>query len=117
VIYHKSNSAVSELDGLNLSNGATLELVIESIDEKIKQLNVIDFDLPCLRQNYVVNTLQQFIQAVDTELCNIKNSFYLGNIDGTLSDSKPGQYWFRTDLSELHINLNNVIYKITITPA
>lgn len=73
VIYHKSNNEVTELDGLNLSNGATLELVIESLDEKIKQLKVLDFSLPCLRASYVINTMQQFVTAVDTELCLIKD--------------------------------------------
>lgn len=72
IIYHKNNSDITELDGLNLSNGATLELVIESIDEKIKQLKVLDFNLPCLRASYVINTMQQFTEAVDTELCSIK---------------------------------------------
>lgn len=73
ILYHKSNSEITELDGLNISNGATLELILETIDEKIKQLNVIDLNLPCLRQTYVINTLQQFIAAVDTELCLIKD--------------------------------------------
>jgi hypothetical protein len=74
VLYHKNNNEVTELDGLSLSNGATLELVIETIDEKIKQLNVLDFTLTNLRQTYVVNTMQQLVQALDTEL-GLKNTF------------------------------------------
>lgn len=74
VFYHKDNNKVTELDGLSFSNGATLEIIIESIDEKVKQLNVSGFDLPCLRVSYVVNTTQQFAEAVDTELCLIKAS-------------------------------------------
>jgi hypothetical protein len=74
VFYHKDNNKLTELDGLNFSNGATLEIIIESIDEKIKDLNVVDFNLPCLRVGYVINTMEQFAEAVDTELCLIKDS-------------------------------------------
>lgn len=73
VLYHKNNNEVTELDGLNLSNGATLELVIESIDEKIKQLAVVNFTLTYLRQSYVINTMQQFCEAVDAELSDIND--------------------------------------------
>ena len=72
VLYHKNNNEVTELDGLGLSNGATLELVVETIDEKVKQLNVLNFNLACLRQSYVINTMQQFCEAVDTEICSLK---------------------------------------------
>jgi len=68
VIYHKDNNAVSELDGLAMTNGATLEAVIEAIDEKVKLLTVTGWSLPYLRATYVVNTLQQFAQSVDIEL-------------------------------------------------
>jgi hypothetical protein len=68
VIYHKDNNDVSELDGLNMTNGATLEAVIEAIDEKVKLLTVSGWSLTYLRSGYVVNTLQQFAQSVDTEL-------------------------------------------------
>jgi hypothetical protein len=74
VFYHKDNDKLTELDGLNFTNGATLEIIIEAIDEKIKDLDVVDFNLPCLRIGYVINTLKQFSEAVDTELCLIKDS-------------------------------------------
>lgn len=74
VFYHKDNNKLTELDGLNFTNGATLEIIIEAIDEKIKEINVLDFDLPCLRVSYVINTVQQFAEAVDTEICLIKDS-------------------------------------------
>lgn len=73
ILYHKSNGEVTELDGLNLTNGATLELVIETIDEKIKQVAVLDTTLTYLRTKYVINTLQQFLTAVDTELSDIND--------------------------------------------
>lgn len=73
ILYHKSNGEVTELDGLNLSNGASLELAIETIDEKIKQLDVLGLTLTYLRSKYTVNTLQQFITAVETELSELNN--------------------------------------------
>lgn len=68
ILYHKDNSEVSELDGLAITNGATLELVIETIDEKIKEMNLALVSLPVLEATYVINTITQFAQAVDTEM-------------------------------------------------
>jgi hypothetical protein len=68
VLYHKDNNETTELDGLELTNGATLELVIETIDEKVKEMNLALVSLPVLEATYVVNTITQFSQAVDTEL-------------------------------------------------
>lgn len=68
IIYHKFGNKVTELDGLDLGNFSTLELVIETIDEYIKQLDVTIWELPILRAEYTINTLQQFGQSVDTEL-------------------------------------------------
>ncbi len=94
VLYHKSNNEVTELDGLNLSNGATLELVIETIDEKIKQLAVLDFSLPFLRESYVINTMKQFTEAVDTELSTITSGVsssgsYTPTLTQVLAASNP----------------------------
>ena len=85
VFYHKSNSEISELDGLGLVNGSSLELVIETIDEKIKQLKVSDFSLPCLRADYVINTFQQFAQSVDTKLCLLEDDVAAALAGGTVS--------------------------------
>lgn len=77
VIYHKGNNEITELDGLGLSNGATLELVIETIDEYIKQLKVVDWALPCLREHFgetPINTLSAFGSAVDTRLCELQEA-------------------------------------------
>lgn len=71
--YHKNNSTVSELDGLGFTNGATLEAIIEAIDEKVKQLAISTFLLPYLRASYVVNTLEQFTGAVDSELDDLRD--------------------------------------------
>lgn len=71
IFYHKDNSELTALTNLAITNGATLELILESIDPYIGQLKVINFTLPYLRVSYVVNSLQQFAQAVDTELSSM----------------------------------------------
>jgi hypothetical protein len=91
VLYHKDNNEISELDGLALTNGSTLELVIEALDEKIKQLDVNSWNLPYLRSIYTVNNLSQFGEAVDTELNEIRDEIVtltgLVNLPITPNDS------------------------------
>lgn len=71
ILYNKFNQEVGELDGLNLSNGANLKVVIEQIDDKIKELNLINHSLIYLRTKYTINTLTQFTTAVSLELAAI----------------------------------------------
>jgi hypothetical protein len=68
VIYHKNMNTTSGLINLNLPNGSTLELILNTIDAQLGQLNVPLWSLPFLRAvPYTIGTLQQFGQAVDTE--------------------------------------------------
>jgi hypothetical protein len=69
--YHKDNSELTALTNLAITNGATLESILEAIDPYIGQLKFTNFSLPFLRVTYVINSLQQFAQAVDTELNSI----------------------------------------------
>jgi len=73
VIYHKDNNEISQLTALGLSNGSTLELIIEAIDDQLEQLNVPDWSLPYLRASYLINSLQQFGEAVDDEFADIQS--------------------------------------------
>lgn len=73
VLYNKFNQEATALDGLNLSNGATLKVVIEQIDDKIKELNLINHTLIYLRTKYTINTLTQFTTAVNLELSAIND--------------------------------------------
>lgn len=68
VIYHKQNNELSELTNLDLPNGSTLELILEQIDAALEGFTASAFALPILRTNYTVNTLKQFMVAVDTEI-------------------------------------------------
>lgn len=74
IIYHKDNNEVSNLTCLGLTNGATLNQFAELIDTYICQLDVSEYSLPCLREDYTINSLELFAEAVDTEICLIKDS-------------------------------------------
>lgn len=132
VIYHKDNNTTSLLlDGLGLNNGATLQLILETISAEIEQLNFEDLTLPFLDDTYVINNLQQFATAVDSQFSAVNDSIddinttigdmgYLGAVasDPVLADTANGQYWFRTDLPAadgLRIKLNGSFRTIPTT--
>lgn len=73
LIYHKSNNQVTQLDCLALTNGATLTQFAEAVDSYICQLKVADYNLPCLRADYTINSLKQLAEAIDIEICQIKS--------------------------------------------
>lgn len=82
IIYHKSNNQISGLQCLGLTNGATLTLFAETVDTYICQLKVLNWDLECLRDaGYTINTVQQFGEAVDVELCELQ-----AQIDALVAD-------------------------------
>jgi hypothetical protein len=72
VIYHKDNNEVTNLTNLALTNGATLNQFAEAVDTYIGFIKAQDYNLPCLRDTYTINSLQEFAEAVDTELCEIR---------------------------------------------
>lgn len=117
IIYHKNGSEISELlEGLELQNGATLELILETIDDYIKQIKVGTWTLPYLvdSEGYTINTLEQFADAVDQEL-GLLNHFK-GNVSADPSSLNDGDYWWRTDLaaaSALKIRVNGTTRTIT----
>jgi hypothetical protein len=73
VLYNKYNQEPTALDGLNLSNGSNLKVVIEQIDDKLAQLNLINHTLIYLRTKYTINTFTQFTTAVNLELSSIND--------------------------------------------
>ena len=91
IFYNTLGTDVTTLDGLGLANGSSLKLFAETVDEKIKQLNVINFSLTNLRQSHVINTLQQFAESVDSELGSLKTTVDgitgLSNVGLTANDS------------------------------
>lgn len=88
IIYHKSNGEISELINLDLENGSTLELILETIDTKLAGITgIMSTTLTYLRTKYTVNTLAQFMVAVSTEL-GVLNGKILGGNQWTTS-SRP----------------------------
>lgn len=80
VFYHKANSEVTELPNLDISNGATLESILEAIDTKIEPLtSVLSTTLTYLRTKYVINNLTQFLVAVSTELGELNDALTTGD--------------------------------------
>jgi hypothetical protein len=61
-------NTASGLINLNLPNGSTLELILNTIDSQLGSVNVIPWSLPTLRAIYTITSLQQFGQAVDTQI-------------------------------------------------
>lgn len=110
VFYHKNNNEVSELTNLGLTNGATLELILETIDVKLEGLNVLDWELDCLRDDFTINTLQQFAQAVDTKICQLSAcNCYAGSFetveDGPV-DLSNGNYYYAEEEDVLVFIIN-----------
>lgn len=68
VVYHKFNNIISGLVNLNLGNGSTLQLILDTIDTQLGLINPTGWALPFLRgEGFTINTLPQFGAAVDTE--------------------------------------------------
>lgn len=74
VIYHKDKNTASGLINLNLPNGSTLELILNTIDAQLGAVNVTGWTIPFLRSIYTIGTLQQFGQSVDTQLSLINTA-------------------------------------------
>lgn len=74
ILYHKDMNTASLLTGLGLPNGSTVQLILETIDTYIQQLKVSSWTLTFLRttKGFTIGTLQQFGQAVDTELADLQ---------------------------------------------
>lgn len=76
IIYNKFGTTTSNLTGMDLPNGTPLKLIIEVLDQKIQDLKMTNFSLSNLRQDYTINTLKQFSEAIDVELGNIRGSLF-----------------------------------------
>ena len=110
VKYHVSGNKISQLDGLSLPNGVNLEVVIEVLDEKIKQNKIDTSGLSYLKQNYTINNLQQFVQSTDTELASLNNKIdILNNNSGlSLSTTNSNSLSFFTSGTHGHTLTGNV---------
>lgn len=80
VIYHKDNNELSQLTYLGLNNGSTLELILNTIDDKLSVLNFASSELPLdyLRDKYTFTTLPEFAIRVDLELGLLQDQITTG---------------------------------------
>lgn len=118
IIYHKNNNDVTQLDNLDLQNGATLELFMNTVDDYIGQIKASNWSFPILvdELGYTINTLQQFATAVDEQIGLLQH--FKGNVTADPSDLNDGDYWFRTDLAAangLRIRVNGLVRTIPTT--
>lgn len=118
IIYHKNNNEQTELTNLELQNGATLELILNTIDDYVGQVKANNWTFPILvdELGYTINTLQQFAGAVDEQLGLLQH--FKGNVTADPAGTNDGDYWFRTDLlaaNGLRIQVNGTVRTIPTT--
>lgn len=118
IIYHKNNNNQTELTNLELQNGATLELVLNTIDDYIGQIKAANWSFPVLEDElgYTINTLQQFATAVDEQIGLLQH--FKGNVNADPTDTTDGDYWWRTDLlpaNGLRVQVNGTVRTIPTT--
>jgi hypothetical protein len=118
ILYHKNNNEVSELTNLELTNGATLELFMKTVDTYIGQIKASNWVFPILegQLSYTINTVQQFAAAVDAEMGILRK--FKGDFNADPVGTVDGDYWFRTDLpvaNGLRIQLNGNVRTIPTT--
>lgn len=114
VIYHKDNNEVTNLTCLELTNGATLNQFAEAVDAQICQLNVEDYNLPCLRADYTINTLAQFANAVDTEICILHDD--IETLTGLVSTPITPVDTTSIDLSVSGLNSHTLSASLIVAP-
>lgn len=78
-LYSEQNAEEeSKLTCLGISKGTSLTDILVAIDTRLCELTPTfsfgSYNLPCLRADYVISDFQTYIEAVDTELCEIKNT-------------------------------------------
>jgi hypothetical protein len=73
-IFYNLYTDTSKLTCLALSNGVSLTQILEAIDTKLCQVlpSIPSYNLPCLRNDYVITNFKQFSEAVDEEFCTMR---------------------------------------------
>lgn len=114
VIYNLGGTDPSLLTSLNLPNGSTVKLILEAIDVKLAQVNVLSTSLPYLRTSYVINTLQQFLTSVDNKLSTIESdvisSIVISSTSGNTLVNSSGLY---VPASTLSVNYTTKVLSIS----
>jgi hypothetical protein len=88
VFYNLNSSEATGLTCLNIENGISLKTILEAIDTaicEISPINILAYTVPCITNSYSVTNFQEYIEAVDQELCVLKLT--ISNNLTTLSNS------------------------------
>ncbi|GAB3975830.1 hypothetical protein GCM10028806_34260 [Spirosoma terrae] len=72
ITYHCNTNIPSKLRCLGIKNGTSLERILEKIDDRLCSMQM--GQLCCLTKSYKISSWADFAQAVDTELCLIKQA-------------------------------------------
>lgn len=75
VFYNLNSSEATGLTCLNIENGISLKTILEAIDTAIcaiTPVNILAYTVPCITNSYSVTNFQEYIEAVDQELCVLK---------------------------------------------
>ena len=103
---------------MELQNGATLELILNTVDDYVGQVKAANWSFPVLVDTlgYTINTLQQFGTAVDEQIGLLQH--FKGNVNADPTDTTDGDYWWRTDLlpaNGLRVQVNGLVRTIPTT--
>lgn len=88
VFYKLIDTTPSGLTCIGLPNGTNLKTILEAFDQKLCSISGFSYspyNLGCLRDSYVITNVQQFSEAVATEICATKTN--LTNINTSLTAS------------------------------
>lgn len=88
VFYKLEDTTPSGLTCIGLPNGTNLKIILEAFDQKLCSISGFSYspyDLGCLRDSYVITNVQQFSEAVATEICATKTN--LNNVNTSLTAS------------------------------
>jgi hypothetical protein len=89
IFYHSACDADdSNLTCMELNNGVSLESFMESVDAKLCEtvaFNFSTFGMACLKERYTINTMAQFVTAMDGESCRLDTAYQnIANVSTTL---------------------------------
>ena len=90
IFYHSACDADdSNLTCMELNNGVSLEGFMESVDAKLCEtvaFNFSTFGMACLKERYTINTMAQFVTAMDGESCRLDTAYQnIADVSNTVS--------------------------------
>jgi hypothetical protein len=89
IFYHSScDVGDSNLTCMDLNNGVSLESFMETVDAKLCEtaaFNFSTFGMTCLKERYTINTMAQFVAAMNGESCRLDTAYQnIANVNESL---------------------------------